>query len=635
MRPILPLLLALLLATGTAFAQGPDRRDDKNDHDRGRSGEVRRDEDAPRRTGNPFQELQGEIDNLQQQIDTIELTPGPPGPQGATGPQGPEGPAGPPGPEGPQGPQGEQGLTGATGPQGPEGPAGPPGPEGPQGEQGLTGERGPQGPEGPQGPQGEQGLTGATGPQGPEGPAGPTGPEGPQGERGWTGERGPQGLTGPEGPQGPQGEQGLTGATGPQGPEGPAGPPGPEGPQGEQGLTGERGPQGLPGPPGPEGPQGAQGERGLTGEPGPQGPQGDQGPQGEQGLQGLTGDPGPQGDPGPPGPQGAVGPEGPKGDPGEPGALAGLVCATGQVAAWNGTQWACADPDGSTLVSLSPPGSSCTTLGPDVQLGILLDTMYVGDLNLIRVCGGDLSLHVSEDPVSHGMTTTMSVSPLHLDVRLATPCPSGPHCVGALFPAENFAVDSSLPDFDMQVVRTNVSPLQFSLKAQKTSTGTTYVLGPAAPVLVTMTALRTQNAADASYQWWQDVAQGLLITKELSITATSQDNSLTLQYVFRDCLPRQWADHHSTVTLSAVCDVQSLPFDPNNSLLFWLNEALQGVAMEEILSLETYNVDGSLAYTSRYWDSLPMAYVFPAFDAGSSEPLAEAYLIQPGSFSRD
>jgi hypothetical protein len=44
--------------------------------------------------GQPF-------DYLQQQIDNIQLTPGPPGPQGPAGPQGepgPQGPAGPPGP---------------------------------------------------------------------------------------------------------------------------------------------------------------------------------------------------------------------------------------------------------------------------------------------------------------------------------------------------------------------------------------------------------------------------------------------------------------------------------------------------------------------------------------------------------
>jgi hypothetical protein len=44
--------------------------------------------------------------DLQDQIDNIELTPGPQGPQGETGPQGPQGIQGPIGPQGPPGPAG-------------------------------------------------------------------------------------------------------------------------------------------------------------------------------------------------------------------------------------------------------------------------------------------------------------------------------------------------------------------------------------------------------------------------------------------------------------------------------------------------------------------------------------------------
>jgi hypothetical protein len=44
--------------------------------------------------GKPFKALQQQVEDLQNQIDTIELTPGPPGPQG---PQGDPGPPGPPG----------------------------------------------------------------------------------------------------------------------------------------------------------------------------------------------------------------------------------------------------------------------------------------------------------------------------------------------------------------------------------------------------------------------------------------------------------------------------------------------------------------------------------------------------------
>jgi hypothetical protein len=118
--------------------------------------------------------------DLQSQINTIELTPGP---QGADGQDGlscwdlngdsvfdpstedidGDGIASTLDCRGPQGEQGSQGPQGETGPQGS------------QGEQGL---QGPQGETGPQGPQGE------TGPQGPQGETGPMGPEGPEGPPG-------------------------------------------------------------------------------------------------------------------------------------------------------------------------------------------------------------------------------------------------------------------------------------------------------------------------------------------------------------------------------------------------------------------------------------------------------------------
>ena len=146
--------------------------------------------------GNPFDALQGQVDGLQQQINTIETTPGPQGdtgPQGETGPQGPQGDAGPQGPQGdigPQGPQGDtgaQGLQGDAGPQGDTGPQGDVGPQGPQGDTGL---------QGPQGDTGLQGLQGDTGPQGPEGPQGPAGADGADGADGANGLDGARTYTG-------------------------------------------------------------------------------------------------------------------------------------------------------------------------------------------------------------------------------------------------------------------------------------------------------------------------------------------------------------------------------------------------------------------------------------------------------
>ena len=67
-------------------------------------------------SGTPFDQLRAAIQDLQNQINNIQLTPGPQGPQGAPGSQGPQGLQGLPGPQGIQGipgPQGPQGTPGA------------------------------------------------------------------------------------------------------------------------------------------------------------------------------------------------------------------------------------------------------------------------------------------------------------------------------------------------------------------------------------------------------------------------------------------------------------------------------------------------------------------------------------------
>jgi hypothetical protein len=107
----------------------------------------------PGTPSDPLTAIWNAIADLQNQINNIQLIPGP---QGETGPMGPPGPQGEPGP---QGLKGDTGATGATGPQGLQGDTGP------QGLKGDTGETGPLGPPGP------QGATGATGAQGPPGPA--------------------------------------------------------------------------------------------------------------------------------------------------------------------------------------------------------------------------------------------------------------------------------------------------------------------------------------------------------------------------------------------------------------------------------------------------------------------------------
>jgi len=100
---------------------------------------------------NQLTALQALAADLQSQIDTIELTPGPQGDAGPAGAAGPQGPAGSPGADGADGAQGPPGADGA------DGAAGPQGPPGVDGADGADGAAGPQGPQGPQGPKGDPG----------------------------------------------------------------------------------------------------------------------------------------------------------------------------------------------------------------------------------------------------------------------------------------------------------------------------------------------------------------------------------------------------------------------------------------------------------------------------------------------
>ena len=166
MRQVISISILMFFVFSTSFAL-PGFADDKGNSKNSR--------------GIPFQIkiIKKKIRDLQEQINAIELTPGPEGPQG---------PQGDPGPAGPAGPQGVAGANGATGPAGPQGP------QGEKGDTGDTGDTGPQGPQGEQGPEGPMGLQGPFGPQGAPGIQGPPGPEGPEG---------------PEGPPGPGGGGGT------------------------------------------------------------------------------------------------------------------------------------------------------------------------------------------------------------------------------------------------------------------------------------------------------------------------------------------------------------------------------------------------------------------------------------------
>ncbi|XP_056145848.1 macrophage receptor MARCO [Lampris incognitus] len=189
--------------------------------------------------------------NLEVNMATISLSPGPPGLQGAPGMKGDPGRTGFPGPIGQTGPPGAAGSPGEKGEKGDGavGPAGPPGSRGEKGDSGL------------------QGIPGQQGPSGPSGPPGSPGPSGPAGPRG------PTGLTGPPGPPGLQGNggQGAKGDRGIPGLPGVSGPPGKTGPKGDKGDTGSTGVSGIPGMKGQKGDKGSVGSAGPAGPPGPRG----------------------------------------------------------------------------------------------------------------------------------------------------------------------------------------------------------------------------------------------------------------------------------------------------------------------------------------------------------------------------
>lgn len=113
---------------------------------------------------------------LQDQIDTIELTPGPQGIQGLKGDKGDTGA---------QGPQGLQGLTGAAGTNGLDGTQGPQGLPGTNGTNGTNGADGAPGTNGIDGAPGLPGTDGADGADGFNGAAGADGAQGPAGISCW------------------------------------------------------------------------------------------------------------------------------------------------------------------------------------------------------------------------------------------------------------------------------------------------------------------------------------------------------------------------------------------------------------------------------------------------------------------
>ena len=169
------------------------------------------------------QKLDNNIDDLREEIENIQLTPGPEGQPGTKGQDGAQGP---------QGLKGDKGIKGDKGDQGDIGPQGPQGIQGPKGDTGAIGLQGSKGEQGEKGDKGDQGDVGPQGLKGDIGLKGDKGDKGDQGDRGEKGDKGDQGDIGPQGPTGPQGSKGDVGDKGDKGD------------RGEKGSKGDRGEKG-------------------------------------------------------------------------------------------------------------------------------------------------------------------------------------------------------------------------------------------------------------------------------------------------------------------------------------------------------------------------------------------------------
>ena len=433
--------------------------------------------------------------------DEIAITVGAAGPTGATGPVGPIGPQGPQGDIGPAGPAGAKGDTGATGPMGPAGP---------KGDTGAIGPQGPQGDIGPAGPAGAKGDTGATGPMG------PTGPQGPKGDTGGTGAMGPARSEGRYRSDWPRGTGGLPG------PAGDTGPPGPAGPKGDTGATGPEGPAGLPGP---------------KGDTGPAGLQGDTGPEGPAGPRGLTGSSGSAGPAGPPGPPGGPGPAG-IGMPAN--------CAVGQVAAWDGSDWACV----SANLQFPVQRFVCEGLLPDWSFDVEFNGVM--DLAPWECMGGGEQSATFRDQGFVEVSVT--------DVVLGGESGNRP-LQGA--PGTPFAAEvEDLLDFNKRITQVVASPLRIHrvLLPDKEAGGAPRVDSfDISPVTVELSATsrladgQGGNGNSTAKIWWDEFIAG----RDTLPRTLSYGNGL-VQYDYGGCLPVRY-DYGATAAsekLVLLCSLQ-------------------------------------------------------------------------------
>jgi len=453
---------------------------------------------------------------------------------------------------------------------------------GPIGPQGLRGDVGAQGPRGEQGAVGSQGIQGELGPMGPLGPLGPEGAKGSQGvqgERGFQGDRGPIGLQGVEGTQGSPGIRGERGLIGPQGLPGDNGAPGGTGAAGAAGLQGD---QGIPGEQGTQGEPGLQGEQGLQGEVGPPGPEGPEGPQGARGPSGSggTGPAGPVGPPGPPGPAGTGMPAG---------------CLTGQVAAWNDSDWACVD------ANLKLPVTRLACEGGQSIVVEFGDSGIGGRDQAPWTCigGGEQSASLTSDRLE------VKISDVILGGYAATPDTESTISV-ELANAETFS---------SWVREVDVSPLRMhwvdaSGRPDAGGSGGKLDISPVTIALTAANPNPKDGAAGVSEirQWWESFLEG---TDTQGRDFSIKGGMLNLEYV--GCLPTRY-DYGVLAAgerLVLTCSMQSYSNSSRNNFTEIFNLFLAMAKPMNELRIDFLGLDGEeTLQSSVFMDFALTGYVF-------------------------
>ena len=399
---------------------------------------------------------------------------------------------------------------------------------------------------------------------------------------------------------------------------------------GEPDITGVQGPPGPRGPQGEAGPAGPQGDRGPVG---PQGPQGNQGPVGSAGPQGIQGPAGPAGPKGDQGDTGPRGPQGPGGPAGADGALAGLICETGQVAVYDGTDWVCGNA-GTTSAAGASTSQYCVTdaIGAHQAFDVEL-VGGSGDENHTwsEVCGGTVVIVPGDARVGAGQHRpaggTLDITELFL-VGNPSIQPDDPRDAGEYIRSDAF--DTDLYDVS-PVRRISISPLRVTMIKGPVSHGgwNVYTPGSVQPVRIEMEVV--VQGGDSQMQWWQETLMGRDMGKEFDIFAYDVSRETQMRYSFvgaRLLGFKQYPGWESVLIEAQVGGFETVWPQMDT----WLNAVIGGQDIYHDLEIVyTDHHEGEL-YRETYLECFPTAYHFPQFDRSSDSAIEVQFGFKPQQY---